>query len=200
MSIFPLPEKFQNRDSSMCNIVGLVSYIPPKKEYLQFKCVKDRKNFIKDMATIRIAISMLDVSLQGDTFNGEIKTFHINKDRKEIKKANEYLSSLKNMFYKIHSDMTQKDINTAIHVSENIFKEMVKISVDYSNISLAHVALYLTILKLNRKNAFVLLEPIKRTWGIKRVIRIFEENGITTNGKEEEMAKKLLEKIESSYK
>lgn len=77
---------------------------------------------------------------------------------------------------------------------------MVKISLNYSNISLVHVGLYLTTLKLNRKNAFVLLQPITRTWGIKRVIKIFEENGITANGQEEEMAKELLEKIESSYK
>lgn len=184
----------------MCNIIGLANYKPPKKEYLQFKSVKDRKNFIKDMATVRIAISIMDVSLQGDDFNGEIITFHANKDRKEIKKANEYLTALKNMFHKIHQDMSPKDINTAIYVSENIFKEMVKISLNYSKISLAHVALYLTTLKLNRKDAFVLLEPFTRTWGIKRVIKIFEENGITANGQEEEMAKKLLEKIESSYK
>lgn len=184
----------------MSNIIGLVDYKPPKKEYLQFKNVKDRKNFIKDMATVRIAISMMDVSLQGDSFNGEIKTLHINKDRKEIKKANEYLMALKNMFHKRHQDMSPKDINTAIYVSENIFKEMVKISLNYSKISLAHVALYLTILKLNRKDAFVLLEPFTRIWGIKRVIKIFEENGITANGQEEEMAKKLLEKIELSYK
>lgn len=184
----------------MCNIIGLANYKPPKKEYLQFKSVKDRKNFIKDMATVRIAISLLDVSLQGDSFNGEIKTFHLNKDRKELKKANEYLTGLKNMFHKIYADMCQKDINTAIYVSENIFKEMVKISIDYTNISLAHVALYLTILRIDRKNAFILLQPILRNWGIKRVIKIFEENNITPNGKEEDMAKKLLEKIESSYK
>lgn len=184
----------------MSNIIGLANYIPPKKEYLQFKNVKDRKNFIKDMATVRIAISMMDVSLQGDSFNGEIKTLHINKDRKEIKKANEYLTALKNMFHKIHQDMSPKDINTAIYVSENIFKEMVKISLNYSKISLAHVALYLTTLKLNRKDAFVLLEPFTRIWGIKRVIKIFEKNGITANGEEEEMAKKLLEKIELIYK
>ena len=184
----------------MCNIIGLVNYVPPKKEYLQFKNVKDRKNFIKDMATVRIAITMIDVSLEGNDFNGEIKTFHINKNRKEIKKANEYLMYLKNMFHKIHQNMSPKDINTAIHVSENIFKEMVNIGLNYSNISLAHVALYLTTLKLNRKDAFVLLEPITRIWGIKRVIKIFEENGITANGQEEKMAKELLEKIESSYK
>lgn len=184
----------------MCNIIGLANYKPPKKEYLQFATVKDRKNFIKDMATIRIAISMLDVSLQGDDFNGEIKTFHANKDRKEIKKANEYLMALKNMFKNIHQEMSPKDVNTAIYVSENIFKEMVKISVSYSKISLAHVALYLTMFKINRKDAFLMLQPITRTWGIKRVIKIFEENGITASGQEEEMAKKLLEKIELSYK
>lgn len=184
----------------MCNVIGLANYKPPKKEYLQFKCVKDRKNFIKDMATVRIAISMLDVSLEGNDFNGEIKTFHINKNRKEIKKANEYLMALKNMFHNIHKDMSQKDINTAIYVSENIYGKLANIGLNYSNISLAHVALYLTTLKLNRKDAFILLQPITREWGIKRVIKIFEENGITTNGQEEEMAKELLEKIESSYK
>ena len=184
----------------MDNIIGSINYKPPKKEYLQFATVKSRKNFIKDMATVRIAISMLDVSLEGNDFNGALKTFHVNKDRKEIKKANEYLTALKNMFHKIHSDMSQKDINTAIHVSESIFKEMVKVSVGYSNISLAHVALHLVMLKLDRKNAFVLLQPITRLWGIKRVVKIFEDNGITTTGDEEEMAKKLLEKIELSYK
>lgn len=184
----------------MCNVIGSLNYKPPKKEYLEFASVKSRKNFIKDMATIRIAISMLDVSLQGDDFNGELRTFHANKDRKEIKKANEYLTALKNMFHNIHSDMSPKDINTAIYVSESIFKEMVKISVGYSNISLAHVALHLVMLKLHRKNAFLLLQSITRLWGIKRVIKIFEENGITTTGDEEEMARKLLEKIELSYK
>ena len=184
----------------MCNIIGLTNYKPPKKEYLTFESVKDRKNFIKDMATVRIAISLLDVSLQGDSFNGEIKSFHPNKDRKEIKKANDYLSGLKNIFHKIHSNMSPKDINTAIYVSENIFKEMVKISLNYTNISLAHVALYMTMLRINRKDRFELIEPIIRTWGIKRVIKIFEENNITPNGKEEEMAKELLLKIESSYK
>lgn len=182
------------------NVIGLANYTPPKKEYLEFANVKDKKNFIKDMATIRIAISMLDVSLEGNDFNGEIRTFHANKNRKEIKKANEYLNGLKNMFYNIHLQMNQKDINTAIYVSENIFKEMVKISLEYTNISLAHVALYLTILRIDRKNAFVLLQPIIRTWGIKRVIKIFEENKITPSGQEEDMAKKLLEKIELSYK
>lgn len=184
----------------MCNIIGLTNYRPPKKEYLTYTSVKDRKNFIKDMATIRIAISLFDVSLQGDSFNGEIKTFHVNKDRKEIKKATEYLDSLKSTFHKIHSDMCQKDINTAIHVSEKIFKEMVKISLEYYNVSLAHVALYLTISRIKRKEPFILLKPILRNWGIKRVIKVFEDSGITPNGKEEEMTKKLLEKIELSYK
>ena len=45
----------------MSNIIGLVNYVPPKKEYLYFETVKARKKFIKDIATIRIAISILDV-------------------------------------------------------------------------------------------------------------------------------------------
>ena len=140
------------------------------------------------------------LSLQGEDFSGAIKSFHANKDRKEIKKANEYLTGLKDIVQKIHQDMSPKDINTAIYVSEKIFKDLVKISHSYTEISLAHLALYLVTLKLNRKDGFVLLEPFIRIWGVKRVVKIFEENGIKATGQEEEMAKKLLEKIELSYK
>lgn len=184
----------------MCNIIGLKNYTPPKKEFLEFDNVKDRKNFIKDIATVRIAISLLDVSLQGNDFDGEIKTLHLNKNRKDIKKANEYLDSLKNMFYNVHSQLKQKDINTAIYVSENIFKEMVRLSANYTNISLAHVAMYMLDFKINRKEMFVIFQPLFRLWGIKRVIKVFENNNITTTGQEQDMAKKLVEKIELTYK
>lgn len=177
-----------------------MNYTPPKIEKISFGSVKDRKNFITDIATLRIAISLIDVSLQGDDFNGEIKTFHKNKNRKELKEANEYLDKLKELLFNIHEETSLKDIKTTIWVSEQMFQDMVSISDQYTNISLAHVAMYLVKHKLDRKGAFKILEVFNRTWGIKRVIRIFENNGITANGKEEEMAIKLCDKIKSIYR
>jgi hypothetical protein len=165
------------------------------KDYLVFTKVKDRKLFIRDMAVLRIAISLIDVQMQGDDFQGEIKVLHKNKNRKEIKKAESYLETLKEIANSLNKASDLRTNEAIWGISKKIFAYLVPISEKYNNISMTHLALYLASKRFNRPGVLDRLKIFSKTWGIKRITKILEENGIKSNGDEEKLADELLEKI-----
>lgn len=167
------------------------------KHFLTFNKVKERKLFLRDMATLRIAISILETSIVGYECEEDIQLLHKNKQRKELKIATKYLNVLKKETLLIHGMLSQKDINAIIAISEKIFTHLVKIEkklklIQFNKkISLPHIVFFLLNERFDRENIFPKLKMFVKTWGVKRIIKIFEQNNIKHNDYEKIFAKEL---------
>lgn len=169
--------------------LGHMGYSAPKR-YITFKKVKDRKIFIRDCVCLRVAMSMIQTSLMSKHTDESLKTLHENKQRKQIAKCQSYLDTLNSFQADIISKLTDKDIDAIKGLSERFFKEMLSIILERQahGVSLIHIAFYMIEEKFKHDNLHKDLKVFTKAWGTKRVVRLFEENGIYSSGLEQNVA------------
>lgn len=159
---------------------------------ITFNKVKDRKMFLRDLVVLRISLSMMDVSIQTKSDLDGIKILHANKQRKERKQASFYMDKLIEFMKDIQMRVELRDIHAMIGLCDKAFPKLVKIlELEKKEVSLSHIAFYMVKGRLSRENIYPDFKFLLKAWGLKRVINVFEKNGITSNGSELELANKI---------
>lgn len=165
---------------------------------LVFKNKKMEENFIKDMACLRFCIAMTCLSLEGDSYGGDIKIPDLATNNRDIKKTQEYNNDLKNIADDIGDRLSYQLNQSIMNLSSSFFPTMVKILGKHTDVSMVHVCGFMIEKMYNRTDVYFKLQKVGKVWGIKRIIKVFEKHGIKSTDIEKRLGYSLAGALKSA--